>query len=89
MVYAEPTISHAEGHINSSGILASPNLSQKTRLYNNPIKTKKKNCKIVDFAVPADHRMKLKENEKKELTKIVELERDNYTNCDWCSRYSH
>ena len=27
---------------------------------------KKRTCKIVDFAVPADHRIKLKENEKKE-----------------------
>ncbi len=29
-------------------------------------KNKKRNCKIVDFAVPADHRIKLKEREKKD-----------------------
>ena len=30
------------------------------------IKKKKRTCWIVDFAVPADHRVKLKENEKKD-----------------------
>ena len=30
------------------------------------IKKKKRFCKIVDFAVPADHRIILKENEKKD-----------------------
>ena len=29
-------------------------------------KKKKKTCKIVDFAIPADHRVKLKESEKKD-----------------------
>ena len=51
---------------------------------------KKRSCKIVDFAVPADHRIKLKESEKKdkyldlarELT--MEHEGDNYTNCNLC-----
>ena len=33
----------------------SPNLGQKTRPNNN--QEKKRNCKIVDFAVPADHRI--------------------------------
>ena len=42
----------------------SPNLGQKTRLYDN--QQKKITCKIVDFAVPADHRIKLKECEKKD-----------------------
>ena len=28
-------------------------------------KKKKRTCRIVDFAVPADHRVKLKESEKK------------------------
>ena len=53
---------------------------------------KKRTCKIVDFAVPADHRIKLKECEKKdkyldlarELKKTVEHAGDNYTNCNWC-----
>ena len=53
---------------------------------------KNKTSKIVDFAVPADHRIKLKECEKKDkyldlarkLKKTMEHEGDNYTNCDWC-----
>ena len=44
----------------------SPNLGQKTRPNNNQQKKKKRTCKIVDFAVPADHRIKLKECEKKD-----------------------
>ena len=42
----------------------SPNHGQKTRLNNN--QQKKRTCKIVDFPVPADHRIKLKECEKKD-----------------------
>ena len=56
------------------------------------INKKKRPCKIVDFAVPADHRMKLKECEKKdkyldlatELKKTMEHAGENYTNCNWC-----
>ena len=46
----------------------SPNLSQKSRPYNNQPKKKKikRICKIVDFVVPADHGIKLKECEKKD-----------------------
>ena len=51
----------------------SPNLSQKTRPYNNQQK-KKRICKIVNFAVPADHRIKLKEFEKKD--KYLDLARE-------------
>ena len=40
------------------------NLGQKTRLNNN--QQKKRTCKIVDFTVPADHRIKRKECEKKD-----------------------
>ena len=45
----------------------SPNLGQKTRPYNNqqPKKEKKKR-RIMHFAVSADHRIKLKECEKKD-----------------------
>ena len=72
-----------------------PNLGQKTRPNNN--QQKKRIWKIVDFAVPADHRMKLKESEKKDkyldlargLKKTMEHEGDNYTNCDWCFWYSN
>ena len=42
----------------------SPNLGQKTRPNNN--QQKKRTCKIVNFAVLADHRIKLKECEKKD-----------------------
>ena len=60
-------------------------------------KKKKRIYKIVDFAVRADHRIKLNEYEKKdkyldlarELKKTVEHEGDNYTNCDWCFWYSN
>ena len=53
---------------------------------------KKGTCKIVDFAVPADHRIKLKENEKndkhldiaREFFKNMKHESDDYTNRDWC-----
>ena len=55
-------------------------------------KKRKKISKFVDFAVPADHGIKLKECEKRdkyldftrELKKTMEHEGDNYTNCDWC-----
>ena len=58
-------------------------------------KKKKRTCKIVDFAVSADHRIKLKESEKKD--KYLDVARefkkknygDDYTNCDWCIRYSN
>ena len=66
-------------------------------IISNKKKKKKKNCKIVNFSVPADHRIKLKECEKKdkyidparELKKPVEHESDNYTNCNWCFWYSN
>ena len=56
------------------------------------INEKKTTCKIVDFVVPADHRIKLKYCEKKdkyldlvrELKKTVEHAGGNYTNCNWC-----
>ena len=61
---------------NSSGIWhknGSPNLGQTTRSHNNQQKKKKKKkkkrkktCRIVNFAVPADHRVKLKESEKRD-----------------------
>ena len=38
------------------------------------ISKKKRSCRIVDFAVPADHRVKLKENEKKH--KYLDLARE-------------
>ena len=55
----------------------SPNLGQAIRPTNNQQqkkKGKKRTCRIVDFAVPADHRLKLKENEKKD--KYLDLARE-------------
>ena len=54
-------------------IRLSPNLGPKTRSYNNQQK-KKRICKIVDFAVLADHRIKIKECEKRD--KYLDLARE-------------
>ena len=51
----------------------SPNLGQKTRPNNNQ-QQKKRIWKIVDFTVPADHRIKLKQCEKKD--KYLNLARE-------------
>ena len=47
----------------------SPNLGQTIRPYNNQQKKKEKkeNLKIVEFAVPTDNRVTLKESEKKDI----------------------
>ena len=45
-----------------------------TRPHNNQQKKKKRICKIVDFAVPTDHRINLKESEKKD--KYLDLARE-------------
>ena len=66
---------------------------------NNNNNNKKRICKIVDFAVPADHRIKLKKCEKKDKyldlarelknKQTMEHEGDNYNTCDWCFWYSN
>ena len=64
---------------------------------NNKKKKKKKICKIVDFAVPADHRIILKESEKKdklldlarELKKLWNLKSNDCAYCDWCVRHNN
>ena len=45
----------------------------------------------MDFAIPAEQRIKLKECEKmdKYLDLIMEHEVDDYTNRDWCFPYSN
>ena len=61
------------------------------------INKKMRICKIVDFAVPADHRINLKESEKKdkyldparEIKKAVEHESNDCANCDWCVRHNN
>ena len=60
----------------------------------NKYSTTKKNRtgKIVDFAVLADRRSKFKENEKDKCLDVAQgLKKlcDFYTNCNWCSWYSH
>ena len=59
-------------------------------------KKKKITCRIVDFADPDDHRVKLKEGEKKDkflnlargLKRSMEHEGDGDTNCNLYSRYN-
>ena len=62
MVYAQPSICPAkldattpQGFLDTNG---SPNLGQKSQQ-----EQKKRTCKIVDFTIPVDHRVKLKESE--------------------------
>ncbi len=43
------------------------------------INKKKRICKIVDFAVLADHR----------IEKAVERESNDCANCDWCVRHNN
>ena len=57
------------GLLNTNG---SPNVGQRTRPYNN--QQNKDNLQIVDFDVPADHRIKLKECEKRD--KYLEIARE-------------
>ena len=98
MVYAQHRICPSEwdaetplGFLDSNG---SPNLSQTTSPYNN--QQKNRTGRIVDFAVQAGHRVKLKKYEKKykyldlawELKKTLDHQSDDYTNCDWCFWYS-
>ena len=66
------------------------NLGLNSRLNNN--QQKKRTSKIVDIAVPADHKIKLKECKKidkyfdlaRKLKKTVKHAGDNYGICNWC-----
>ena len=95
MVYAQPRICPGKwdtktprGFWHRNGSL---NLGQTAIPYNNQQK-KNRTCRIF----PADHRVELKEIEKKDkylhlcqgTEKTVEHESDDYTNCNWCSWYS-
>ena len=75
----------------------SPDLGLTTRPRDNQKKKKKKKkkkrtCRIGNFAVPADYKVNLKENEKRdeyiepsrELKKSIEHEDVSDTNCDGC-----
>ena len=71
MVYAQPSTCPRKWHAQTPMGLwhthRSPNLGKKTKPYNNnPPPKKKRICGIVDFAVPADNRIKLKGCEKKD-----------------------
>ena len=77
MVYAQPSFCPRKwnsqtplGFWHTNG---SPNLGQTTRSCYNQQK-KKRTCKIVDFAVPTDLRVKMKESEKKD--KYLDLARE-------------
>ena len=80
MVYAQPRIYPGKWHTQTPlgfwSTNGSPNPSQTTRPYNN--QQKKITYKIVEFAVLADHRVKLKETEKKD--KYLDLANHQRTN---------
>ena len=65
-------------------------------IINKKKKKKERIYKIVDFSVPADHKIKLKECEKKDKYidlvrefKKMEHEGDDYINRDCCIRYNN
>ena len=68
MEYVQPSICPGEWDTQTFMGLwhrnGSPNLSQTTKPYNN--QQKQRTCKIVNFAVPADHRVNFKQCEKKD-----------------------
>ena len=63
-----PTLEHTDG---------SPNFGQKTRTYNNQQQKKKKRKEKLQI-VPSDHRIKLKESEKKNKYLYLAREWKNY-----------
>ena len=60
--------------VKNEGLNNNNNNNNNTRPYNNEQQKIKRICKIVDFAVPGDHRIKLKECEKKD--KYLDLARE-------------
>ena len=51
---------------------------------------KRDNLQNCGLYCPADHRVKLKQCEKRDkYLDLVEHKSDDYTNCNWCSGYSH
>ena len=60
-------------------------------------KEKKRTCRIVDFAIYADHMVKPEVSEKKDkyrdlakrTEKVMEHEKNGDTNSNWSARYSH
>ena len=82
MVYAQLRICPREWNAQTSlefwDTNGSPNISQKTRPSDSQ---QKKRTWIVDFAIPVNHRVKLKESKKQD--KYLDL------NCNWCPQYNH
>ena len=78
MVYAQhricPRKLDAQTPLGFQGTNGSPKLGQTSRYYNNEKKKKKRTCRIVEFDVPAKHRMKIKECEK--TAKYLDLARE-------------
>ena len=91
MLHAQPKISPGKWDTQTSlgfrDTNGSPNLGQTTGPCNNP---QRRACRIVDFAVLAYHRVKLKKSKKKnkyidlamKMEKTLEHESEGYTNCN-------
>ena len=101
VVYWQPGICPEEWDAQTSLVWWDTNGSFNLRRTTRPCESKKKKkkklrtCRIVDFVVPADHRVKLKESEKedeylelaRELKKTtMEHEGDGDTSCNWRTR---
>ena len=74
MVYAQPSTCPKITHINNFDVHTDHLISARRPDLIIINKKKKRNCKIVDFAIMADYRIKLKECEKKD--KYLDLARE-------------
>ena len=97
MVYTQPRFHSGEcEELTSLGCWdtnRSPNLDQMTSCSDSQQK-KKRTCRIVEFAIPADLRVKLKDSEKRdkylefvreEKKTTMEHEGDYDNSCNWCT----
>ena len=93
-IYAQPTLHPGEWEaLSSLGFFdtnRSSHLGQITRLSDS--QQKKRTCRIVKLVDPAGHRVKVKENEKRDKyldfareLKSIEHEDDGDTICSWCA----
>ena len=95
MVHAQPRIRPGEWDAQTSlgfwDTNGSPNLGQTTRPSEN--QQKKRTCRMVDFVISVDLRVKIKDSEKRvkyidlarQLKKTMEREGDKDTNCVRCT----
>ena len=85
MLYAQPRISPDEWDAKTPlqiwDKIGSPNLGQTTRPYYN--QQKKRICRIMDFVILGDHRVKLKEREKNDKYLDVAREFKKKINGTW------